>query len=343
MRSAEKIKTIRPVRGGKAEKLTNFFKPMLANIHGLPFDDPEWIFEIKWDGYRAIAETGKNIRLYSRNGLSFLSLYPKIADELKKIKVTAILDGEIIALNENQKPDFQKLQQYGEQRSLRLIYYVFDCLMVEGKSLLKLPLIERKKIAQQLMPESNVVRYSDHIEGKGVEFFSKAVAMDLEGIIAKRAQSIYLPGKRSPQWLKIKHHNTQEAIIAGFTMPRGGRKYFGALILAILEKGKLKYIGHTGTGFKEDTLKNVYAKLQRLVRTHSPFENKIPVNSDVTWVKPHWVCNVKFTEVTQDGILRHPVFMGLRLDKSPEETTSLEVHQKVSRKKSFSHRKNKKA
>jgi bifunctional non-homologous end joining protein LigD len=339
MRSAEKTKTVRSVRSGKAEKLTNFFKPMLATIHGSPFDDPEWIFEIKWDGYRAIAETGKNIRLYSRNGLSFLSLYPKIADELKKIEVTATLDGEIIALNENQKPDFQKLQQYGEQRSLRLIYYVFDCLMVEGQSLLNLPLIERKKIAQQLLPESNVVRYSDHIEEKGVDFFSKAVAMDLEGIIAKRAQSIYLPGKRSTQWLKIKHHNTQEAIIAGFTKARGGRKYFGALILAIMEKGKLKYIGHTGTGFKDETLKSLYTKLQPLVRTQSPFENKIPVNSVVTWVEPQWVCNVKFTEVTQDGILRHPVFMGLRLDKSPEETTSIEAGKKIPRKKSFSHRK----
>jgi bifunctional non-homologous end joining protein LigD len=247
-----------------------------------------------------------------------------VAEELKKIKANAILDGEIIALNENQKPDFQKLQQYGEQRSLQLVYYIFDCLMVHGKSTLHLPLAERKEIARQLIPESNIVRYADHVEEAGVEFFTKAVEMGLEGIIAKRAKSIYVPGKRTSDWLKIKNHNTQEAIIAGFTLPRRSRQYFGALILGIMQNGKLKYIGHTGTGFGDATLKTMYAKLKSLARKASPFEEKIVVNSPVTWVEPVLVCNVKYTEVTQDGILRHPVFMGLRIDKKPEEVTTLD-------------------
>jgi bifunctional non-homologous end joining protein LigD len=322
--AAMPVQNVRSVRQAKSEKLSQYVKPMLASIHEKAFNDPEWLFEIKWDGYRAIAETGKSVRLYSRNGLSFLGLYPKVAEELKKIKANAILDGEIIALNENQKPDFQKLQQYGEHRSLQLVYYIFDCLMVHGKSTLHLPLAERKEIARQLIPESNIVRYADHVEEAGVEFFTKAVEMDLEGIIAKRAKSIYVPGKRTSDWLKIKNHNTQEAIIAGFTLPRRSRQYFGALILGIMQNGKLKYIGHTGTGFGDAALKTMYAKLKSLTRKASPFEQKIVVNSPVTWVEPVLVCNVKYTEVTQDGILRHPVFMGLRIDKKPEEVTTLD-------------------
>jgi bifunctional non-homologous end joining protein LigD len=315
---------VQSVRSAKGKKLSQYVKPMLASIHEKAFNDPGWLFEIKWDGYRAIAETGSPVRLYSRNGLSFLALYPRVAEELKKIKAKAILDGEIVALDENHKPDFQKLQQYGENRSLHLVYYIFDCLMVHGKSTLHLPLTERKEIARQLIPESNIIRYADHVEETGVKFFSKAVEMDLEGIIAKRAKSIYHPGKRSTDWLKIKNHNTQEAIIAGFTSPRKSRQHFGALILGIMQNGKLKYIGHTGTGFREETLKTVYTKLKPLIRSTSPFEQKVTVNSPVTWVEPVWVCNVKYTEMTQGGILRHPVFMGLRVDKKPEETTTID-------------------
>jgi bifunctional non-homologous end joining protein LigD len=149
--------------------------------------------------------------------------------------------------------------------------------------------------------------------------------MDLEGIIAKRASSIYVQGKRSVDWLKIKHHNIQEAIIAGYTAPRGSREFFGALILAIMQNKKLTYVGHTGTGFTHSILKDVYAKLQPLRRTTSPFEDKVPVNTKVTWVDPKLVCNIKFTEITQGGILRHPVFMGLRIDKVGQDVDHLEV------------------
>lgn len=316
---------MKSIRSGDAIKYDDFIKPMTAQIRDKPFDDEAWIFEIKWDGYRAVAETGNPTRLYSRNGLSFAKLYPVVIEELSKIKEKTILDGEIVAFNNQNKPDFQKLQQYGYYKNLSLVYYVFDCLAVKGKSITHLPLVERKKILKSLLPKSNIIRYADHVEEKGIAFFNEAVKMDLEGIIAKRSQSTYLPGKRSSDWLKIKHHNTQEAVIVGYTAPRGGRQYFGALILALMRKGKPTYIGHTGTGFTTKILKEVYEKLQSLKTDSSPFTHKIPVNSPVTWVKPVLVCNIKYSEVTQDGILRHPVFMGLRIDKTAAETTRLDA------------------
>lgn len=315
----------RSVRSGH-EKLKTFIKPMLAKIHDQPFDDAEWLFEAKWDGYRAVAEIRKgNIKLYSRNGLSFLTLYPKVVEELKKLPGDAIFDGEIVVLNEENKPDFQKLQQYDNNPSLRIIYYVFDCLSHNGTSTLHLPLIERKRIAEKALVKSKVIKFSDHVLHSGVDFFSSVVKMDLEGMIAKRIASPYQPGKRSGDWLKIKNHSTQEAVIAGFTAPRGSRKYFGALILGIYKNGKLNYIGHTGTGFTSATLKKVYETIEPLKRKTSPFTKKVSVNSPVTWVDPVIVCAIKFTEVTEEGILRHPVFQGLRIDKSAKEANTLDV------------------
>lgn len=320
----------RSVRSGKNDKLTTYIKPMLAQIHDQPFDDADWIFEIKWDGYRAVAEVGKNVmKLYSRNGLSFLGLYPKVADELKKIDEEVALDGEIVVLNKNGKPDFQKLQQYDHNPSLPIQYQVFDCLSYKGKSITHLPLIERKKIAEKVLVKSKVLKYSDHVTHHGVQFFSSVAEMDLEGMIAKRASSVYLPGKRTRDWLKIKNHNTQEAVIAGYTAPRGSRGHFGALILGMYENDKLKYIGHTGTGFTSAILQDTFEVLKPLRRDTSPFDKKIAVNSPVTWVDPKVVCAIKFTEVTEEGILRHPVFQGLRMDKPAKEANSMDVKAKI--------------
>lgn len=323
----------RSVRSGN-DKVNKFIKPMLAQIHEKPFDDPDWVFEVKWDGYRAMAEISQEeIKLYSRNGLSFLRLYPQVAEELKRINEEVILDGEIIVLNKNNKPDFQKLQQYDNHPTLPIIYYVFDCLSHNGKSLTQLPLLERKKIAEKVLIKSKVIRYSDHVLQSGIEFFSKVIQMDLEGMIAKRASSHYYPGKRSRDWLKIKNHNTQDTVIAGYTAPRGSRECFGALILGIYMGGKLKYIGHTGTGFTAAILKEVYEVLKPLKRETSPFDKKIVVNSPVTWVEPVMVCAIKFTEITEEGILRHPVFLGLRMDKAAEETTTLDAEVKMKSRK----------
>jgi bifunctional non-homologous end joining protein LigD len=319
-------RTMTSVRGSGKEKLTSFHSPMLATLHDEAFDDKNWIFEIKWDGYRAVAEIDHgNVKLYSRNGLSFLGLYPRVAKALSKIKGEAVLDGEIVVFNQNNKPDFQKLQQYGDRGDLAIAYYVFDCISYKGKSLTHLPLLERKTIAKQIIPANdNVIRYSDHVEEHGKEFFEKVTGMDLEGMIAKRGDSIYQEGKRSRDWLKIKNHNTQEAIIVGFTEPRGSRSHIGALVLAIKEKDHYRYIGHTGTGFTNVLLKDLYQKLTPLITEKKVVEAKIPGSNKITWVKPILVCNVKFTEITADGIMRHPVFMGLRIDKSANETTTLE-------------------
>ncbi len=323
--SSSDIPVARSVRSSK-EKIADYIKPTMAYTREHPFNDDEWIFEIKWDGYRAIAEVSKkNIKFYSRNGLSFERLYPVIAEELKKIKEDVVLDGEVVVLDKNDRPSFQKLQHYSENRSLPLVYYVFDCLQYKGKDITDLPLLERKRIAAQVLPESNVLKYSDHVASDGKAFFENAVKLGLEGIIAKRAESKYAAGRRTYDWLKIKNHNTQEAVIAGYTEPRGSRRYFGALVLGMYEKGKLKYIGHTGTGFTDKVLKDVYNTLQPDVRKTSPFEKKVPINAPVTWVDPVHVCAIKYTEVTEEGILRHPVFMGLRIDKKAKEVDHLDV------------------
>ena len=288
---------------------------MLARLHDKPFDDPAWIYEIKWDGYRAIAETDKaDVKLYSRNGLSFKNDYPTVYAELGKIKKDAVRDGEIVALDKNGKPHFQLLQQYLQDPNVPICYYVFDCLYVNGKSIEDKPLTERKKILQRLLPKSDVIKYCDHIDGKGKAFFALAKKEGLEGIIAKRADSRYVEGSRSNDWLKLKNIIMEEAVIAGYTEPSGGRKYFGALILGVHRKGKFVYIGHTGTGFTDATLKDVYRRLQPLKTTKSPFDTKVAVNAPVTWVKPKLVCNLKYSEITQDGHRRHPVFLGLRID-----------------------------
>lgn len=300
-------------------KFKHFITPMLAKLHDQAFDNEGWVYEIKWDGYRAIAEINKNAnRLYSRNGLSFEEKYPPIFDALNSIKKDVVLDGEIVAFDENGMPSFQLLQQYGEV-NVPLVYYVFDCLYLNGKSLEDKPLLERKEILKKLLPESDLIKYCDHVAGTGIAFFEAAKKQKLEGIIAKRADSKYYEGTRTADWLKIKNVFTEEAIIAGYTEPRGGRKYFGALILAQYDKGKLEYIGHTGTGFNFQSLKDTYAKLQALEIDKSPFDKKIKVNSPVHWVKPELVCNLKYSEITSDGSRRHPVFMGLRIDKKAKE------------------------
>lgn len=293
---------------------------MLAKLHDEAFDSEDWIFEIKWDGYRAIAELdGKNSRLYSRNGLAFEDEYAVVFEELKKIKQKIVLDGEIVAFNEKGMPSFQHLQLYGQDRSTPLVYYVFDLLSVNGTSIMDQPLIERKELLHSLLPQSDVIKYCDHVETKGKELFQAMQKQGLEGMIAKRKNSYYNTGGRTNDWLKIKHMLTDEAIIAGFTEARGGRKFFGALILGSYIDGKLTYIGHTGTGFTDKSLREMYHMLEPLIIDKNPFEGKVRVNAPVTWVKPQLVCNLKYTEVTADGSRRHPVYMGLRVDKSAKE------------------------
>jgi len=295
---------------------------MLAKETDEPFDAKDWIFEIKWDGYRAIAEVNKEkVRLYSRNGNSFMENYPVVVEQLSKMKLNAVLDGEIVVMNDDGNPSFQLLQHYGTDADYALMYYVFDILELDGKDLKNLPLTERKKILKKILKKDTVVKYSDHVEEAGILFFETAVEKKLEGIMAKKADSTYHTGVRTSNWLKIKHHHTGEAIIVGFTEPTGSRKNFGALVLALKKGKELIYAGHTGTGFSDKLLKEMYTVMKPLINNKSPFKEKVSTNMPVTWIEPKLVAELKFTEITRDGKMRHPVFLKLRTDKPAKEAT----------------------
>ncbi len=295
---------------------------MLAKEIDAPFNDESWLFEIKWDGYRAIAEIENgDVKLYSRNGLNFNDAYPILIKGLSQIKGSAIIDGEIVVLNEEGLPEFQLLQHYEPGNGHPIQYQVFDILFLGGKNIYDLPLLERKILLKQFLKKNPVIKYSDHILKEGISFFEITGNRNMEGIIAKKADSLYYPGKRSGEWLKIKHHHTQEAIITGFTRPTGSRKYFGALVLGIMKNNKLHYCGHTGSGFNTRTLQEMHDLMKPLIQTKSPFEEKVQTNTPVTWVKPKLVCEVKCTEITRDGKLRHPIFLHLRKDKATKDVT----------------------
>lgn len=303
------------IEGGK--KLSGVIIPMKATLSDAPpFDSPEWIFEIKWDGYRAIAELdGANTRLYSRNGLSFAKAYPKVFDELNKIKHKAVIDGEVVVIGSNGLPSFQAIQNYKSTQKLPIQYYVFDILSLNGKDLTKLKLVERKEILKGLLPESNIVRYCDHIEGEGIALYEQAKKMNLEGIIAKKADSKYYPDKRSKEWLKIKNMNTDDFVIVGWTDPQSSRQHLGALMLAHNMDGRLKYAGTVGTGFTAKLLKELYDMLKPTEIKTPPVKEYVK-EKGMHWVTPRYICQVQYVEFTNEGHVRHPSYMGLRKDKS---------------------------
>jgi bifunctional non-homologous end joining protein LigD len=294
-------------------------KPMLATLVNEPFDAKDWIFEIKWDGYRALAEVRKeNVHLYSRNFQSFDHRFPALVEDLQTLQVNALLDGEIVVLDAHHKPSFQLIQNYQKTQSGTLVYYVFDLLYLEGYDIRHLPLIERKKILKKLLPKTSHLHFCQHIKAKGKAFFKSALKKGYEGIIAKTAESPYVEG-RSRYWLKIKTHQRQEAIICGFTSPQGAREKFGSLLLGVYDQNELVYVGHTGSGFDRKKLMNIYEKLQPLIQSKSPFKSSLKLSSQVTWVKPHLVCEVKFAEWTDEGRMRQAIFLGMREDKKGKE------------------------
>jgi bifunctional non-homologous end joining protein LigD len=324
----KKIDQIRLVEAAESQDLQDApvkpmphgIQPMLATLVREPFDHPEWLFEVKWDGYRAIAEIqdGK-VSLYTRNKISLNKKFSPITEALQKLGFEAVLDGEIVVVDDQGEPDFQMLQNYQKSGSGYLIYYVFDLLFFHGHDLLNLPLMRRKELLKKILPSAQHVKFSDHVWKDGVLFFNVVKKKGLEGIIAKHSQSTYRMGKRSRQWLKIKTQLTQEAVIAGFTEPRGGRKYFGSLVLGVFEGEELIYIGHSGGGFGAKKLKNIYERLQPLIQQDCPFKREPATDTPVTWVKPELVCEVAFTGWTEDGLMRHPVFSRLREDKAARE------------------------
>jgi bifunctional non-homologous end joining protein LigD len=296
-------------------KLTSFIKPMLAELSSAPaFTDSRWIFEIKWDGYRAIAEINPKDtnRLYSRKGTSFNKAFPRIYAELSKVSAPAILDGEIVVYDENGKPSFQLLQNYSSRQKHAIQFQVFDILSCKGKDLCDLPLLERKKILRSILPESDVIRFCDHVETEGELLFEQVVALELEGIIAKKANSKYAIGSRSKDWLKIKNHKFDEFIIIGFL--HSDKATFKSLVLADLEGGALQYRGAV-SGFTDQVMEQIYKMLTPTIVHDKPVAKHEKFDAPVSWVKPQYICNVRYTEITDDGILRHPVFQGLAVQK----------------------------
>jgi bifunctional non-homologous end joining protein LigD len=300
--------------------MPHHIKPMLATLTKEPFDHPDWIFEVKWDGYRAVAEIRDGgVSLYSRNRISFNRKFSPIAEVLGKFRYDAVLDGEIVVVDDRGHADFQMLQDYRKTGRGHLIYYVFDLLHFAGHDLMDLPLIRRKELLKKILPSASNIKFSDHIREEGALFFKVVKEKGIEGIIAKHSQSAYRMGRRSQEWLKVKTHLTQEGVIAGFTEPRGSRKKFGALILGVFKDDDLIFIGHTGGGFKAETLREIRERMDPLIRKKCPFKVEPRTNTPVTWVKPELVCEVMFHGWTDEGLMRQPVFLRLREDKAARE------------------------
>ena len=309
-------------RAGKIIEL-NFkdpVKPMLASTAKDIFNDPEWIYELKWDGYRVIAhiDNGK-VHIQSRNGISYNSKFPQLVRDLENIPHEVILDGELVIVDKNGIPDFQKLQNFNASTPGSLKFYVFDMLFLNGHSMLNLKLLERKSLIGEVLENTEIAVYCDHIEGMGTAFYHKAIDAGMEGVMAKKADSTYTPNYRTEKWLKIKAVESVEAIICGFTDSEGA--VFGSLILGIRdEAGDLKYVGNCGTGFSNKVQKQLLERMQSLETESSAFDKKPNLKGrKANWIKPKLICEVTFSEWTKAGRMRHPVYKGLREDKSPAE------------------------
>jgi bifunctional non-homologous end joining protein LigD len=292
---------------------------MLATLTDAPFDDKGWVFEDKYDGFRIVAtiERGE-VTLYSRNGKILTSNYSEVAKALERIKHDAVLDGELVAIGTDGVSHFQLLQN-ARRHEATLRYCVFDLMFQDGHDLRALSLIERKKRLKAILPKHKLMAFSQHRATFGTKFFHEADRHGLEGIMAKRADSQYLSGARTDRWLKIKTSKRQEVVVAGFTAPKRTRPGFGALVLALREGNEWRFIGHVGAGFSHESLKELYGKLTKLKMAKSPFAKRVRGEAVTTWVKPALVAEVKFTEWTNSGEMRHPVYLGLRADKRAED------------------------
>jgi bifunctional non-homologous end joining protein LigD len=294
-------------------------QPMLATLTDAPFDDPGWVFEDKYDGFRMIAEikNGK-VALYSRNGKIISRNYIEIAKALEGVEADAVIDGELVAIGKDGVSHFQLLQN-ALRHEAKLLYCAFDLMFENGEDLRKQPLFERKERLKAILPHHKLIGFSRHRKATGKKFFAEAARKGLEGIMAKRADSTYASGSRTADWLKIKTAKRQEVVIAGFTASRRTRPFFGALVLAVREGDTWRYIGHVGTGFSHKTLEELHAKLVKLKIPKSPFPAKVKDEAVTTWVRPTLVAEVKFAEWTGKGELRQPVYLGLRADKRAKD------------------------
>jgi bifunctional non-homologous end joining protein LigD len=322
--------------GAKRAPMPTAIYPMLATAIEEPFDSPDWLFEIKWDGYRAIAFIEKRgLRLVSRNQNDLTAQYPDLSDLPDAVNAkTVILDGEIVVLDEHGRASFSLMQQRtgfrerGRRAAPRpdvpVLYYVFDLLYLDGYDVRRVALEDRKRLLASIITENDSLRLSGHFAENGEALFEVAWQKGLEGILAKRRGSYY-EERRSREWLKIKIRHQLEAVVGGYTEPEGSRQYFGSIVLGLYDKeGNLVHVGQAGSGFTQMTLASVWKLLKPLETKTNPFHGKVEALKKVHWVKPELVAQIEFTEwthATDEGgpKLRAPVFLGLREDKDPSE------------------------
>src|SRR5215467_3739157 len=329
----------------KDSEFPNSIKPMLAMPIDRPFDNKEWVFEIKWDGVRAILflnktdKTGPILELSSRTGKSILHRYPEITQALELSDTitcsrSVVLDGEIVVLDSRGHPNFQSHQkrmnvEYGRDiqilsRQIPATYYLFDILYLDGKSLENLDFAERRRILSSIVKTNHRIKISEFFEEYGISLYDKIKEMGLEGIIAKKKSSIYSQGTRSRDWLKIKDVKTQDCIVIGYTRGEGNREnYFGSLLLAAYDNNahEQRFVGHTGSGFNFEQLDDIYTKLIEMTPSKCPIRCVPYTNRDPIWISPELVAEIKYNNWTNDGIMRAPIFLRFREDKKPEECT----------------------
>jgi len=317
---------------GKPASMPKDIEPMLATLVSEPIEEEGWLYEMKWDGYRAISYINNGtVNICSRNNKSFNKKYYPLHDTLKEWNINAVVDGEIVVVNEDGVPDFGNLQLWRSEADGQLLYYLFDILWLEGKPVMHLPIEERRQLLKAILPEGiSHIRISQSMIDNGKEAFAQAQSLHLEGVMAKKAGSIYTIGKRTKDWLKIKTEKQQELIIGGYTLNEGSNKLFSALLLGIIEEKNFQFVTPVGTGFNRKMQEEILKKLKPHITPVCPFAtvpeyNKNsrfrpnPPKATVTWVKPKLVAEISYREQTSGGAIRQPSFKGLREDKKPSE------------------------
>lgn len=302
-----------------------FVEPMKATLTDEPFDDPGWIYETKLDGVRVVVtRDGSDVSVWSRNGNRMHNAYPELVDALAQAGPPSyVVDGEVVAFD-GERTSFERLQrrihiddpERARRTGVDVYLYLFDAIELDGRDLTDLPLLDRKAALRDAFDWDDPLRFSTHVSERGVELFHEACRRGWEGLIAKRADSQYRPGKRSRDWLKFKCVAQQEFVVGGFTDPQGSRTGFGALLVGYHDEGRFRYAGKVGTGYDEVTLRSLRGQLDELEIEGSPFDERVR-EKGAHWVEPQLVCEVGFSEWTDDGKLRHPRYLGLRIDEDP--------------------------
>ena len=319
------LKKIKDVPGARKAAMPDFVPPQLATLVEEAPKGKEWLHELKFDGYRLLCHLYRGrVHLWTRHQKDWTDKFASLVKAFKTLPVqSAILDGEVVALDSSGRSSFQMLQQAIHKTGGRgLVLQVFDVIYLEGFNLTRVPLVERKRVLEELMAsvrDGGVLRYSDHVEGNGPKFLKQACDFGIEGIVSKLADSAY-ESARTRNWQKVKCLKRQEFVIAGYTLSDKGIP-FSSLILGFYDKGKLIYAGRAGTGFSTKQRLELRKMLDRIARPTKPFEQvpKDPGLRSAVWAEPKLVGEVAFTEWTDEGVIRHPAFKGLREDKNPRD------------------------